>query len=105
MVFFDDIFMCSNCKEYHVKHLSIVLQRLRDENFYVKSRCVIFGLVLCRSWGMLCPRMVLWSIQPRLRHSKIGLGLLHLPRFGVLLVWLATTENSCKLFYYYDFFD
>jgi hypothetical protein len=40
VVFIDDILIYSKDKEYHAKHLHIVLQRLRDHQLYAKfSKC------------------------------------------------------------------
>jgi hypothetical protein len=40
MVFIDDILIYSKTEEYHVDHLHVVLQRLRDHCLYAKfSKC------------------------------------------------------------------
>ena len=43
IVFIDDILVYSKTKEDHVLHLSIVLQRLREEKLYAKySKCEFY---------------------------------------------------------------
>ncbi|KAL6313881.1 hypothetical protein AAG906_010300 [Vitis piasezkii] len=87
--FFNDILVYSRIKEEHERHLSIVLQTLRDKQLYVKLKKCEFWLDKVSFLGHVVTKDGI-SIDP----GKIALPLTRLTQKGVKFEWSNDCERS-----------
>lgn len=63
LVFFDDILVYSNNWNQHIQHLAIILQTLQSQQFNVKKKAHLLG-VLWSIWDTSSPTMVWpWTLE------------------------------------------
>jgi hypothetical protein len=72
VIFIDDILVYSKNEEDHVRHLRVILQRLRDHQLYVKFSKCAFWLKEVPFLGISSPLRVLQWIQARFKKCLIG---------------------------------
>ncbi|RVW43066.1 Retrovirus-related Pol polyprotein from transposon 17.6 [Vitis vinifera] len=91
VVFIDDILVYSKSREEHERHLSIVLQTLRDKQLYVKLKKCEFWLDKVSFLGHVVTKDDI-SVDPGKGFSKIALPLTRLTQKGVKFEW----SNDCE---------
>lgn len=72
IMFIDDILIYSKSKEDHDRQLRTMLQRLCEEELYIKFSKCEFWLESIAVLGHVVLRMALWLTQPRLQWFVIG---------------------------------